>query len=37
MKDGLIDVRFLFASSFFTRFAAASAEFVLMVASFLEP
>ena len=33
MKNGLIDARFLFASSSFARFAAASVEFVLMAAS----
>src|SRR6185369_15562611 len=33
MKNGLIDARFLFASSSFARFAAASVEFVPMAAS----
>ena len=33
MKNGLIDVRFLFAPSSLARFAAASVEFVPMTAS----
>ena len=33
MKNGLIDARFLFASSSLAQFAAASVEFVPMAAS----
>jgi hypothetical protein len=36
MKDGLIDARFLFASSFFALLATASVDVVLMAPSFLQ-
>src|SRR5262245_27081459 len=34
MKDGLIDARFLFNSSFFAQFTGASADVVFMLARF---